>query len=314
MKVAVSVVTFSKEQELVTELSRHFPEYSLNKPGRRLTRDELIDSLSDADAAIIGLDKIDEYVLKHCPKLKIIAKHGIGTDKIDFDACEKYGVEVRTQSGTNKRGVSELTLSFMLDLMRGGYRSSLQMREGNWDKYTNKGRSLTGKTIGIIGVGNVGKDLVSLLSPFNCRILVNDIREDKEQLDFYGKHRLEPSSKENIYRESNIITLHTSLTPLTQNMITSNEFSLMGKAPYLINTARGEIINISDTLSALREDKISGLALDVFAIEPPKGYPYEQLRSRPEVIFTSHIAGTDVESAKALGMTAISNLREYFGK
>ncbi len=313
MKIAVSVVTFSKSEELVRRLKKEFPssEIKINSLGRRYTYEELKSSLKDADAAIIGLDKIDEGVLSHCPNLRIIVKHGIGTDKIDFEACRRYGVEVRTQEGTNRRAVAELTLGFMLGLMRGSYISSLEMKEGIWNKYNNHGRNLTEKIIGIIGVGNIGKDLVSLLSPFNCTILANDIREDLEQRQFYQEHNLIESSKEEIYRQADIITIHTPLTKLTQNLITRKQFKMMKPTSYLVNTARGEIVNEGDLLWALKNRIIAGAGLDAYSVEPPRNL---ELLSLGNVFCTPHIGGTSQEASFALGITAIKNLREYFGK
>ena len=271
MKIAVSVVTFSNNEELVRRLGEEFPEAELqvNTLGRRYTSDELVDSLRNADVAIIGLDKIDESVLSQCPQLKIISKHGIGTDKVDFDACRRYGVEVRIQEGTNRRAVAELALGFMLSLMRGGYVSSLELKRNRWNKYGNNGRNLTEKTIGIIGVGNIGKDVVRLLKPFDCTILANDLREDSEQRFFYREHNLRESSKEEIYRGADIITIHTPLTDLTRNMINRKQFEMMKSTAFLINSARGEIINEEDLLWALKSKVIAGVGLDAYAIEPP---------------------------------------------
>lgn len=318
IKIAVSVVTFSKNNSLVTQLGGYFPNYILNNVGRRYTEQELINSLKDADGAIIGLDKIDENILKHCPKLKVIAKYGIGLDKIDFDACKKYGVEVFPQEGTNKRSVSELTLGFMLDLMRGGYNSSVELKKGNWNKYENNARELTGKIIGIIGVGNIGKDLVSLLNPFNCKILANDIREDKAQLEFYKENNIDKSSKETIYSQSDILTLHVPLTSLTKEIINFKSLSTMKPTSFLINTCRGEVVNEIDLFYSLKNKEIAGVALDVYQNEEkPDFYKttfHEELFSLPNVIPTPHIGGTSKESSFALGMTAIQNLKNYFVK
>ncbi|OHA66515.1 MAG: hydroxyacid dehydrogenase [Candidatus Wildermuthbacteria bacterium RIFCSPHIGHO2_02_FULL_49_9] len=310
MKVAVSVVTFSKNKELVEELAKHFPDYKLNTFERRYTKEEFTEALRDADAAIVGLDTIDEEVLRHCPQLKVIAKHGIGTDKVDFEACKNHGIEVKLQPGTNKRSVAELTLGFMLGLMRGAFVSSLDLKNGVWNKYDNAGRNLSEKTIGIIGVGNIGKDLVSLLEQFHCIILVNDIREDSEQKQFYQEHKLKESSKEEIYRQADIITIHTPLTELTRNMIAKEQFLMMKPASYFINTARGEIAKEEDLLWALKNNIIAGAGLDVYTQEPPSN---PELLTLKNIYCTPHIGGTSKEASLALGMTAINNLREYFG-
>ncbi|GIU68458.1 MAG: 2-hydroxyacid dehydrogenase [Candidatus Parcubacteria bacterium] len=310
MKVAVSVVTFSKNMELVNELKKYFSDVRINTLGRRYSKEELIDALRDSDAAIIGLDKIDEEVLKNCPNLKVIAKYGIGTDKINFDDCKRYGIEVILQQGINKRSVAELTLSMMLGLIRGTYTSSLQLKRNFWNKYDNEGRNLTGKTVGIIGVGNIGKDLVSLLEPFKCNILVNDIREDLEQKQFYREKNLKEESKEGIYKQADIITIHTPLTKFTKNMITKKQFLMMKPQCFIINTSRGEIINEEDLLWALKNKIIAGAGLDVYNEEPPKNL--EELLKLENVYCTPHIGGTSKESILEMGYAAINNLKNYF--
>jgi phosphoglycerate dehydrogenase-like enzyme len=310
-KVAVSVVTLSKNNELVEELRKYFSDVSINQKGERYTDEELKEALKDSDAAIIGLDKVDESLLSSCPNLKVISKHGIGTDKIDFDACEKYGVELKLQEGTNKRSVSELTLGFMLSLMRGAYSPSLQLKEGVWNKYGSQGRNLTHKTIGVIGVGNIGKDLVSLLTPFNCHILANDLRQDTEQKRFYQFYNVEEASKETVYKESDIITVHAPLTDLTRGMITKKELQMMKPSAFIINTARSRIVNETDLLWALKNEVIAGAGLDVYDNEEP---PYNiELLSMPNVYCTPHIGGTSKEASLALGKKAIQNLKDFYG-
>jgi phosphoglycerate dehydrogenase-like enzyme len=310
-KVVVSVVTLSRNSELVDELKKYFSEVSINEKGERYTEMELREALKDADAAIIGLDKIDESLLSHCSKLEVISKHGIGTDKIDFDACKRYGVDVKLQEGTNRRSVSELTLGFMLSLMRGAYSPSLQLKEGIWNKYGSQGRNLTGKTIGIIGVGNIGKDLVSLLTPFNCHIIANDLRQDSEQKQFYQDYAIEEVPKETIYKKSDIITIHAPLTDLTRGMITQKELQYMKPSAFIINTARSRIINETDLLLALKNNIIAGAGLDVYDNEEP---PYNlELLGLPNVYCTPHIGGTSKEASIALGIKAIQNLKDYFG-
>lgn len=310
MKVAISVVTFSKNEDLITELQKYFSDISINRLGRRYSESELIGALSDADAAIIGLDKIDESLLSHCNKLKVISKHGIGTDKIDFDACKKYGVEVKTQEGTNKRSVSELTLGFMLSLMRGAYIPSLELKNGIWNKYNNSGRNLTDKTIGIIGVGNIGKDLISLLSPFDCNILANDLKQDSEQKQFYKDHNVEEASKDTIYHKSDILTIHAPLTDLTRGMITKKELQMMKPSAFVINTARSRIMDETDLLWALKNEVIAGAGLDVYDNEEQ---PYNlELLSLSNVYCTPHIGGTSKEASIALGKKAIQNLKDFY--
>jgi D-3-phosphoglycerate dehydrogenase len=192
------------------------------------------------------------------------------------------------------------------------------LKDGRWNKYGNNGRNLTGKKVGIIGVGNIGKDLVSLLQPFNCKILGNDIREDTEQLNFYKRNGVIKASKDAIYEFSDIISLHVPLTDLTRNLINEKVFPVMSPNSFLINTCRGDVVNEADLLYALKSKKIAGAALDVYSNEEnPNFYKtpfHEELFSLPNVIPTPHMGGTSQEASLALGMTAIKNLRDYFSK
>lgn len=303
--IAVTVNTFSKNEFLVNELKKYFTDVTTTT--NRYSPEQLIDVLKKSDGAIVGLDEINENVLKYCNNLKIISKFGVGMDNIKLDDCKKYNVQVRCEQGVNKRAVAELTLGFMLSLTRNIYLTSNQLKNENWNK--NGGFSLSEKTIGIIGVGNVGKDLVHLLKPFNCNILVNDIKYDEEQLNFYKNNKLVNSSKPYIYRNSDIITIHTPLNSDTKNMINEKTISLMKPNAFLINTARGEIVNYDDLYNALITKKIAGAAIDVYYEEPPKCKP---LISLENVICTPHIGGNSKEAVLAMGYSSINNLLEYF--
>src|SRR3990172_4244597 len=254
-KIAVTTSAFSSNPELAAEIKKYFPNVSLNGTGKRYSLQELTSNLADASGAIIGLDHIDNALLKNCPRLEVISKYGVGLDNLDLDACVENGVKVLWKPGVNKRGVAELTLGLMSGLMRNWYQSSLQFKDGKWNK--NGGRSLTGKTIGIIGVGNIGKDLISLLRPYNCQVLVNDIREDKKQRNFYIQNKLSEESKEAIYKKSDIITIHTPLTGLTKNMVDAYVFSIMKSTSFLINTARGGLVDEGALLWALKNGIIA---------------------------------------------------------
>jgi phosphoglycerate dehydrogenase-like enzyme len=304
-RIAVTVNTFSKNKVLLNELKEYFPDFS--KTEKRYPKKELISALEFSDGAIIGMDEINENVLKYCKNLKVISKFGVGLDNINFEDCKKYGVEVKYFPGVNKRSVSELTLGFMLNLIKNSYQTSLQLKNGLWNK--KGGRTLSEKTIGIIGIGNVGKDLIKLLKPFNPKILVNDIRKDKEQRDFYKENNLIETSKQEIYKNSDVITLHTPLTKDTENLINKNSLSFMKPSSYLINTARGRIVNEEDLYNALKNKKISGAALDVYYEEPPKN---KKLLVLENLICTPHIGGNSKEAVLAMGRASIKGLEEYF--
>lgn len=302
MKVAVTSKTFCKNVSLMNKLSKHF-EIKPNTHNKLLTTEQTIELLHDCDVAIVALEQIDENILKHCPKLKIISKYGVGVDNINLTDCKKYGVTVGWANGVNKTSVAEMTLGFMLMLIRNLYLTSNQLKNGIWNK--NGGNSLYGKTIGIIGVGNVGKEVINLLKPFSCKILVNDILDQKE---YYENNSLIESTKNNIFEQCDIITIHTPLTDETKSLINASTLSMMKKNAFLINTARGDIINLGDLKEALKNDKIAGVAIDVYDAEPPSDVELLQLTN---LICTPHIGGNSAEAVLAMGESAIIQLGKW---
>ena len=301
MKIKVSTVAFSKNEELVRQLKKKFPDAVVNKEGKRFSGQELIDYFSDADGAIIGLEKVDESFLKALPNLRIIAKYGVGLDNVDLQACKKYNVTVGWTPGVNKTSVAEMALGFMLMLGRNLFITSMQLKQGTWNK--SGGISLAGKTVGIIGFGHIGKELVRLLAPFGCAILVNDIVEVNET-----GQPVKFVSKEDIYSNSDFISIHTPLTPDTAGMINASVLSAMKKTALLVNTARGGIINEEDLKNALRSGKIAGAALDVYETEPPEDKELLQLEN---LICTPHIAGNSYEAVVAMGEAAVNHLVNF---
>jgi len=206
LKVAVTSKSFSKNSILIDELHRYFDDVKLNNATRKLDDDEVIGFLQGCDAAIVALEEINKKVLDALPKLKVISKFGVGLDNIDLEYCKQKGVRVGWVSGVNRRSVAEMTLGFMLMLLRNLYTSSCKLSNGVWEK--NGGCSLYGKSIGIIGVGHIGKEVVKLLKPFDCTIFVNDIVKQDE---YYKQNNLIEVSKEEIFRHCDIVTLHTPL-------------------------------------------------------------------------------------------------------
>lgn len=304
LTIGVTTVAFSKNTELINNLKElGFKKILINKPQRRFSQDELIDFLSQCDIAIVGLDKITEEVLSKVPKLKAISKYGVGLDNIDFEACKKHKVKILHTKGVNKRSVSELTLGCMLSLNRNIYVTSNDLKAGNWNK--SGGVQLSSKIVGIIGVGNIGKDLINLLKPFGCKILVNDIIE---QSKYYEENSLIATTKNDIFRNADIITIHTPLTPEVKYLINKDTLSMMKPNAIVINTARGGIVNQDDLKWALKNNIIAGAAIDAYEIEPPED---KELIALPNLISTPHIGGNAEEAVKAMGLAAINNIINF---
>jgi phosphoglycerate dehydrogenase-like enzyme len=303
MKVKVANVAFSKNNFLVSKLFEEFPDAEINFNGNRITYPESIDFFSDADAILVGLEKIDDELLSKLPKLKMIAKFGVGIDNIDIDACLKRNIVVGWTGGVNKRSVAEIALGFMIALTRNLFATSDQLKRGVWNK--NGGYQLTDKTIGIIGFGNIGKDLALLLKPFGCKIIVNDIINFANFTESFG---VEQVSKEYLFREADIISIHTPLTSETKNLVNRTVFEQMKPSSFLINTARGGIINEIDLKVALKQGLIAGAALDVYNEEPPSDL---DLLQQINFICTPHIGGNSYEAVVAMGMSALEHLLNF---
>jgi phosphoglycerate dehydrogenase-like enzyme len=306
MKVKVSNVTFSQTPELVNTLLKEFPDAEFNYEGKRFTEKELVSYFMGAEAVIVGLEQITSTLLDQLPELKIVAKYGVGLDNVDINACEERGITIGWTGGVNNRSVAEMALGFMLGLSRNLMLTSAQLKKKIWNK--NGGTQLTGKTIGIIGLGNIGKDLVSLLKPFGCRILVNDLVDVSV---FSAEYGLVITDKETIYKEADIITIHVPFNKTTENMINAQAFKLMKPCAQVINTARGGIVNEDDLFEAITKGKIAGAALDVYVVEPP----YEsKLLTLESIITTPHVGGNSHEAVIAMGLSAVNHLINYKSK
>ena len=303
-KIAVTSLSFSKNNILRSELLSLFPNAKFNETGKILTGAGLIEFLDGYAGSIVGLETIDIDLIDSCQNLKFISKYGVGLDNLDLDYCKQKNIEIGWTGGVNKLSVAEMALGFMLSLSRNLYQSSLYLKDGAWFK--NGGSQLSGKTIGIIGVGFIGKELIRLLAPFNCKILVNDIIDQDK---YYELNNLIKSEKEEIYSQSDIITIHTPLTDFTRNLINKESISKMKKSVIIINSARGGIVEQNDLKFALETGQIAGAALDVYEIEPPIDNDLLKINN---LFCTPHIGGNSAEAVLAMGRSAINHLKNYF--
>jgi D-3-phosphoglycerate dehydrogenase len=305
MKVAVTSPSFSKHPVLIKKINESFDMVKLNAEGKIFTQEELIEYLDGYEAVIVGLDSINKEVIDALPDLKIISKYGVGLNNIDLDYCKEKGISIGWTGGVNRLSVAELCLGNMLSLIRNLSPSSKQMAKGKWIK--NGGEQLSGKRVGIIGLGHIGKELVRLLTPFQCEIWVNDLVYDD---DFVKINGLLKKSKEEIYSNCKVISLHVPFTNLTNNLIGKKELSTMSDGTILINSARGGLIDESALLEELKTGRISA-ALDVFEVEPPTN---SELLSLDNLLATPHIGGNSVEAVEAMGLSAIGHLQTYSTK
>lgn len=298
--IAICSRSFSRNEYLRDKTLSLFSNVRFNDEGLKLEGESLVEFLKGMSGAVIALENVDDNLLNRLPNFKFIGKYGVGTNNIDFKALEKFKVHFSWEGGVNKRSVSELALSFMLDLSRSVTSHCNEIKNGEWN--IQPGIQLTGKTVGVIGLGHIGKDLVPFLKVFNCRILVNDIAPD---LDFIKKYDLEMVEKEEIYRSSDYITLHIPLDHSTRDLIGINELKQMKTTAFLINTSRGGIVNEDALVKAIGESEIAGAAFDVFVNEPNTT---SGLHKFSNFICTPHIGGSSVEAIRAMGESALNGL------
>lgn len=302
MKIKVTSPSFSKHPDLIEAMKDKFDDFVLNEEGNRYEGQDLIDYLSDADIAIVGLEKMTAENLAQLPNLKLIAKYGVGLNNVDLEYCRANQIAIGWTGGVNRLSVAEMVLGNLLSLSRNLYSTSLQMKEGIWNK--NGGFQLSGKTVGIIGLGHIGKEVVRLLAPFNCRILVNDLVYDEAYLK---SNDLVKASKEEIYQTADAITLHIPHTAETSWMIGEKELSMLKDGAILINTSRGGIVREDALFRELQTGRIQA-AFDVFEVEPPEN---QDLISLSNFISTPHIGGNAKEAVYAMGMSAIQHVEKF---
>ena len=303
-RIAVTSPSFSRHPGLRDELCARFPGAVLNDRGVALDGAALIRFLADAEGAVVGLERIDDAVLRHLPRLRILAKYGVGLDNVALADCARRGVRVAWTPGVHARAVAELTLTFMLGLANGAFARAGELRGGRWNK--SGGTLLAGRTVGIVGLGHVGRTVAALLAPFGCRLLGNDVEDRRTWCASAG---VTPVGKDELYATADVVTLHVPLTTETRHLIDGRALAAFRPGATLINTSRGAVVDQAALREALATGRLGGAALDVWEAEPAAD---PALLALPNVIGTPHIGGAAVEAVLAMGRTAIGHLVEHF--
>jgi len=300
-EVAVASHSFPKSQTLRQELLARYPGSTFNETGRPLGRDALIAFLRGHAKAITGLETLDEAVFDALPDLRVVSKYGVGLDMIDLEAARRHGVAIRWTPGVNRQAVAELTIGFMIALCRSIVPLALNVREGVW-RQPGGGRQLSSAVIGVLGCGHVGQQVARLCRAFGATVLAHDVRAYDE---FYREYGVQPVAFSALLEQSDIVTVHVPLDASTRGLIGAHELSSMKRAAYLVNTARGGIVDESAVAAALVERRLAGAAFDVFTAEPPVN---RELLRAPNFIGTPHIGAGTHEAVLASGRAAIAGL------
>jgi D-3-phosphoglycerate dehydrogenase len=270
-----------------------------------LEEDQMIDLVGDVDGIICGDDAITRRVIeKGLPGLKVVSKYGIGVDRIDLEAARDLDVPVTYTPGVNEVTVAEHVFGLMISLARNIPQENQWVKEGQWKRIT--GHELWGKTIGIIGMGRIGKQVARRALAFEMKVLGCDPIWDDPFCQQYSVGRCLLS--EEILEQSDIVTLHMNLTPENHYFINRDRLSLMKPSAYLINCARGGLVNTADLVDALKERRIAGYAADVMEHEPPDSNDPLITSGLENIILTPHIGSRTYESVVRQATMAVKNL------
>ena len=299
-KVFIATTTFGQLSSKPLEvLKSSNVDYCINNNGRRLTDEEICDALLNVDAVIAGTEPYTEKVLSRLPKLKVISRLGVGLDNIDIVTSKKKDIKVFSTKTSPAPAVSELTLGLILNVLRKITFHNNQMEAGKWKK--NMGFLLSGKTLGIIGLGTIGKKLVEITKGMNLDYIAFDKLEDN---NFVEENKVKYCSFDDLIKKSDILSIHLSLSDKTRGLIDSNALEKMKPTAVLINTSRGECINEDALIKALDEKLLAGAGLDVYSNEPYKG----SLLEYDNVICTPHIGAYAREIRVKMEIEAVENL------
>lgn len=280
-----------------------YDKVSFVEETQKIKGETLIDFLSGHDMAITALDKLDAELFARLPELKVVSKYGVGVDSIDLDAMAAASVRLGWSGGHNKRSVSELVISMAIQLLRHLPKATAAMIEGkSGSGRQHVGRQLSGRTVGIVGCGYVGKDLAVLLRAMGCDVLANDIKDFPE---FYETHGINAVGLDELLRQSDIVTLHVPHNETTDNILSAARLAMMRSDAILINCARGGLVDEQALKERLIEGQLAGAALDVFNKKKPDD---QELLSLPNFIPTPHLGGSAIEAIMAMGRAAINGL------
>lgn len=233
-----------------------------NHYNKFLNEDEIISLIGDADAIICDLECITKKVIDSAPNLKVVSRRGVGLDSVDIDYAKEKGIEVTRTLGVVEKPVAELVMAYILQIYRKISESSEQMKKGKWTKVL--GRSLEGKTLGIVGLGNIGTEVAKKAKAFDMEVIYSGTSKPEKERELGLRHVL----FDDLLSKSDIISIHVPLTDSTYNMFDYNAMKKIKKQPILINTARGSIVNENDLKRALKEGLVSFAAIDVYDVEP----------------------------------------------
>jgi len=276
-----------------------------------ISGDELKEKIRDYDAVIVrSRTKVTREIIEAAEKLKAICRAGVGLDNIDLKAAEDHGIKVLSSPEAPTIAVAELVFGLLLCFSRKISYCDRMMKEGKWVKREALGFELKGKTLGIIGLGRIGREVAVRARAFGMRVIYFDVYRPSSEVE--KNLGVEYRDFSDLLREADIITVHVPLTPKTHHLIGEKEFSLMKDGVILVNTSRGPVVDTKALLAALKSGKVSGACLDVFEHEPPREDWELELVKLPNVIATPHIGAMTVEAQRNASVILANKIISMF--
>jgi len=256
------------------------------------------------DAIIVRLvERIDGEILRASPRLRLVARHGAGSNNVDVVAAAALGIPVLAAVGANAHSVAEHALSLMLALAKDLRSQDSFVRSGGWKDKAYAGFELRGLTLGLVGLGLIGSTFAAMVQPLGMRVIAYDPYAPETA---FGAGVTRATELDALLSASDVVSLHCPLTPATEQLIGARQLGLMKRSALLINTARGEVVDEAALIAALRDGTIAGAGLDSFAPEPPA--PDNALWSLPNVILSPHVAGVTAEARREVSLMTCRNV------
>lgn len=302
MKILVTPTSLQpgKNSKALETLQSFTDDLVFNTAGRPLTEDELIPLLSDCDGYLAGLDFVTEKVLQSCKNLKVISRYGAGYDRVDIAAAKEHNIPVTNTPGVNAEAVGELAFALTLSVARRIPYLNTQTRAGEWVRST--GMELKGKTMGIMGLGAIGRVVARCAKGFGMNVIAYD---PFINMEYCESNDIQSCTFEEVAAKADVISLHLPLNAETKHLIGEEVISTMKPATILINTSRGGIIDEDAAYRALTNGKLGGLGLDAFEIEPPTDSP---LFALDNVVVTPHTGAHTKEATDNMAEASVKNL------
>jgi len=311
LKLVIASGTFGKyAKDAFQDLLSHFEEVQRIILSKDMTDEEVVEKLSGANVVVVGaVRRLTQEVIESLPSLKLIAVHGVGLDGIDLETATKRGIPVIYTRGTDEEyAVAELTITLILDVARQVTRASQLVKQGRWNERSKLiGTELRGKTLGIIGFGNIGRQVAKIIKGFGVKVIAYDPYVPDNVFKEFGVKRA--ITLDYLLERSDIITIHCPLTEETRGLLNAERLDKVKDGAILVNTARGAIIDEVALAEKIKQGKIRAAALDVLTQEPPD--PDNLLLKLDEVIITPHIGAYTTEALERMDRALIEDIIRF---